>query len=98
MSDLINMSICLSDIPKGKIKVGKNGKKYLSLSLARRREPDQFGQTHAVYVSQSKEEREAKENRTYLGSGKEIAFSGNPIPPKAVESMPVMDNNDDLPF
>ena len=40
MSDLINMSICVSDIPKSKIKQAENGKKYMNITVAKRRESD----------------------------------------------------------
>lgn len=50
---LINCSICLSDIKKveEKIKVGKDGRKYLNICIAERREPDTHGNTHTIYVS-----------------------------------------------
>lgn len=98
MSDLINVSICLSDIPKEKIKQASNGKKYLNVAVARRREVNKFGQTHTVYVQQSKEEREANENRSYLGSGKEVVFGGSPVTAESVDQMPPADDHDDLPF
>jgi hypothetical protein len=100
MSDLINISICLSDIPKDKIKQGKNGKKYLNITVARRREPDQYEQTHTVYVNQTQDERNEKSPRTYIGSGKEVIFGGAPVTAESVDSMPVAttSEDDDLPF
>ncbi len=97
---LINCSICLSDIKKveEKIKVGKDGRKYLSICIAERREPDTYGNTHTIYVSQTKEERNAKTDKCYIGSGKEY----NPQPvaatTEAVDQMPVAEDVDDLPF
>lgn len=70
MSDLINMSICVSDIAKSKIKQAENGKKYMNITVAKRREADSYGNTHTVFMSQSKEEREAKTDRVYIGIGK----------------------------
>lgn len=96
MSQLINLSICLTDIPKEKIKQAQNGKKYLNITVASRREADQYGNTHTVFVSQTKEERDQKTERTYIGSGKEV----NLVPaatPEAVNKLPQAEV-DDLPF
>lgn len=34
MADLINVSLCVSDIPRGKIFVADNGKKYISICVS----------------------------------------------------------------
>ena len=99
MSNLILGSICLSDIPKEKIKAATNGKKYLNICIAERREPDQYDNTHTIYVSQDKEERDAKTNKCYIGSGR--AYNPQPAAatPEAVDQMPPADVDDlDLPF
>ena len=57
MSDLINMSICVSDIAKSKIKQAENGKKYMNITVAKRREADSYGNTHTVFMSQRKSVR-----------------------------------------
>ena len=98
MSELINVSICLSDIPKDKIKSADNGKKYLNICVAERREPDQYEQTHTVFVSQSKEEREAKANKVYIGSGKAVVFAPVNTAPEAVADMPPAEDVSELPF
>lgn len=72
---MINISICLSDLPKEKINKGKNGKKYINLCIATRRQPDQYGNTHAIWVGQSKEERENKAEKVYVGNGKEYSLT-----------------------
>lgn len=64
------LSICLSDIPKEKIQVSeKNGKMYVNVIVTDRREPDKFGNDATVYMSQTKEEREAKADKEYIGQG-----------------------------
>ena len=97
MSDLINVSICVSDIPKDRIKQAENGKKYMNITVAKRREPDQYGNTHTVFMSQTKEERENKDNRIYIGQGKGIDFHSAPVTVESVEAMPPV-QDDDLPF
>ena len=56
--DLINVSICVSDIPKEKIVTAKNKKKYLNITVARMKEVDQYGKTHTVYIDEYKPKTE----------------------------------------
>ena len=72
---IINCSICLSDIPKEKIRQSKGGKLYLPITIQDLRvSPDQYGNTHSVFISTTKEEREQGVKRCYLGNGKAIAL------------------------
>lgn len=94
------ISLCLSDLPKGKITEGSNGKKYISLVVDNRREKDKFGNDVTVYVNQTKEEREAKTDKVYVGNGKTYTFEN-----KQQTSAPVKatsryddDSEDSLPF
>lgn len=95
---LINISICLSDIPKDKIKQADNGKKYLNLVVAARKETSQYGETHTVFISQDKEEREVKKNKVYIGGGKEYIQTVTPITAETIENAPVAEDLSDLPF
>lgn len=95
---LINLSICLSDIPKERIKITNNGKKYLAITVQDLREADEYGNTHSVYATQTKEEREAKEKRTYIGRGKEFVFQSARPSVEQVAELPVAEDIDDLPF
>ena len=52
---MITLSICLSDLPKEKIQTANNGKKYINLVVDKRKEEGKYGETHTLYVSQSKE-------------------------------------------
>ena len=60
MSDFISVSICVTDIPKSAIKVADNGKKYINIVVASRQNEGKYGETHTVFMSQTKEERDAK--------------------------------------
>ena len=94
------VGICLSDIPKEKIKVAENGKKYLNIVVSQMREPDKYEQTHTVFVSQSKDEREAREDKVYIGKGKMMEFTPQATNPADIENMPASSSEDidDLPF
>lgn len=95
---MINLSICLTDLPKEKIKVAKNGKKYISLMVAERKQESQYGETHTVWVSQTKEERDAGAPTIFVGGGKQ--YAPKPITAEDIEAMASMgpDEDDDLPF
>ena len=67
MASIINFSIDLNKIPKDKIINGKKGK-YLPITLTLNDEVDQFGNNGPVIVAQSKEERESKAGKVYLGN------------------------------
>lgn len=59
--DIINVSVCLSDIPKEEIYTSeKNGKKYVRLSVGSRRETDNYGNTHNVWINDWKPEQNAQ--------------------------------------
>jgi hypothetical protein len=71
---MIVTSICLSDIPEDKITISSNGKKYVNIVVDQRKEKDQYDNTHTAYMSQSKDERQAKVPKKYVGNGKEYTF------------------------
>ena len=101
MASIIKTSINLNAIPKDRIFVGKKGK-YLPITITLNDEPDQFGNQGPVVVEQTKEERDAKAAKTYLGNVKVVWTNG-----KNVDTAP-RDNNsapapapaeaEDLPF
>jgi hypothetical protein len=58
--DLINLSINLSKIRKEDINEF-NGSKYLKLTLGKKREVDQYGKTHSLWVNEFKPEVKEQE-------------------------------------
>ena len=94
MSSIINLSINLDKIDKTKIITGKKGK-YLNLTVGSNRDgEDQFGNTHYIFQSQSKEEREGGSEKNYLGNGKQFVFDNQP----KAKAETVTNDDDDLPF
>lgn len=57
----INISINLSDLPKEFINEYK-GKKYINLTVSKKREKDEFGKTHAVTVNTWKPDQKTETN------------------------------------
>lgn len=96
MNELITIGICLTDLPKEKMKRAENGKLYINLCVSQRREVDQYGNTHTVFVQQTKEEREARADKCYVGNGK--AYTMAAPRPETIAEMPAAENIDDLPY
>ena len=80
MASIIKTSINLNNIPKDKIFVGKKGK-YLPITITINDELDQFGNQGPVVVEQTKEERDAKAPKTYLGNVKVVWTNGTNVEP-----------------
>ena len=92
---MINISICLSDIPTSERKQGKNGKWYCNIVVGEKKETDNYGNTHYVAMSKSKEQREANDPTVYIGNGKEYKKANEQV--QQAEVVNVVDN-DLLPF
>ena len=93
------LNLCLSDIDKSKIFTAKNGKKYLSVVVTERKEVDQWGNDLVVYVSQSKDERDNKSPKNYIGNGK--TYGEKPTtahPQESPQPQPLDEETEDLPF
>ena len=103
MASIIKASIDLNKIPKEKIFVGKKGK-YLPITITINDELDQFGNQGPVVVEQTKEEREAKAPKTYLGNVKVVWTNGENVdtPPRDGVPAPApvakTEVEEDLPF
>ena len=80
MASIIATSIDLTKIPKDKIIAGKKGK-YLPITITLNDELDQFGNQGPVVVEQTKEERDAKAPKTYLGNVKVVWTNGQNVEP-----------------
>jgi hypothetical protein len=57
-----NISVCLSDLPKESI-FEYNGKKYVKLTVGKKKEADDYGKTHYVAINdyQPEEKKETKQ-------------------------------------
>ena len=100
MAGIIKASINLNAIDKSKIIEGKKGK-YLPITITVNDEPDQFGNQGPVCIEQSKEEREAKSPKTYLGNVKVVWSNGTnvePAPRDGAPAAPAPKVEEDLPF
>lgn len=87
MASLINLSI-----------KGKDGYKNYTISISD--ETNQYGQNVVMYEQQSKEERENKVPKKYIGNGSVVWNDGKitNADKKEVNNTPKVEENNDLPF
>lgn len=71
MSQTIDLSICLSDIPESHIRTSNNGKRYVNLILDERKSVGNYGETHSIRLNQFRHEPDGK---VYVGSGKLFVY------------------------
>ncbi len=100
MSAIVNFSINVEDIDKSKLIKGKKGS-YLNLTMSINDET-KFGNNASISVSQSQEEREAKNPKTYLGNGKVVWMSDAGVSvaerEQEMSTSTSAASQDDLPF
>ena len=101
MASIIATSIDLTKIPKDKIINGKKGK-YLPITITINDELDNYGNNGPVTVQQTKEERDAKVEKVYLGNVKVVWTNGTNVDTAPREDRPVapapQQVEEDLPF
>lgn len=84
--------------------VAKKGEKGLSLTVSINDEVNDYGQNVSAYVSQSKEDREAKKPKFYAGNGKVFWTDGKVTKPEPKpahtpkQEYSVSNSEDELPF
>lgn len=76
MGALINVSVNLDKLDKTKVIKGKNGT-YYNLTVSVNDETSQFGDNVSLFNTQTKEERDAKAAKSYVGNGKVVWTDGN---------------------
>ncbi len=97
MASLINLNINVENLPKEKFVKGKKGV-YYNFTISVNDETNQFGQNVSAFDSQTKEEREAKKPKQYIGNGKVFWTDGKSTKAQQESQPQDNDNNVDLPF
>ena len=98
MSALINLSLRVDKLPKEKFVSGKDGAVYYNFTIGVNDDSNQYGQNVSATDSQTKEERESKKPKTYLGNGNVVWTDGNiKVADKKVETT-AKEVESDLPF
>ena len=83
MATILSASLNVAKIDQTKLIDGRTGK-FLNVTITINDEVDKYGNNASIFESQTKEEREAKTPKNYLGNGKVIWTSEK--------------KNNDLPF
>ena len=103
MASIIKANIDLNKIPKDKIYKGKKGS-YLPIVITINDELDQYNNQGPVIVEQTKEERDAKVDKVYLGNVQVVWSNGTNVEAaprgdgQQQAPAPVEAAHDDLPF
>lgn len=71
----IEISLCLSDIPKNRMSKARNGKIYVDIVSAMRKEPDQWNRDVKVYIKPTADDRNNNSPKIYVGGGRLITFA-----------------------
>lgn len=87
MASIISANIDLTKINKSKIYEGKKGK-YYPISIVLNDEPGQYGDSGYIMTEQTKEERDAKMQKQYLGNVKVVWTNGENVTTAAREDSP----------
>ena len=108
MASIIKANINLNNIPKDKIYHGKKGK-YLPITITINDELGNYGDNGPIIVEQTKEERDAKADKVYLGNVKVVWTNGTNVDTAPRDGEPAQASapppqaapvaaEDDLPF
>lgn len=99
MGSIINASIRVDKLPKEKFIKGKDSAVYYNLTISVNDET-RYGNNVAITDSQTKEEREAKKPRNYLGNGKVVWTNGEITVAEKEQKLDIISGTEssDLPF
>jgi len=102
MAQIISASIDVTKIDKTRIKEVKKKDgtiaKYIDISIVVNDEQDQYGNICSISEGQTKEERESKAPKNYLGNGKRVwADNASQAPVQKPQQATQQSRNSDLP-
>lgn len=104
MPNILTVKLDVTLIDKARLFTGKQAKdghvpKYLDLVLIPRKEAGQYGDTHLVKQSVTKDERMAGIELPIIGNATERGVANTPPPPASAPRVtPPQENPDDVPF
>lgn len=82
----------------GTIGIKDSKGKYKNFTIGLNDETNQYGQNIAIWEEQSKEDREAKKPRTYVGNGRVVWTNGECKLAEKSQAQSVADDTEGLPF
>lgn len=79
--------------------LNSKGETGVAITISTNDETNEYGQNISAYVSQTKEQREAKAQRFYVGNGKVFWTNGTIVTAeKQAQTQPAAQEEDGLPF
>lgn len=87
MASIISANIDLTKVDKSKIYEGKKGK-YYPITIVLNDELGQFGDSGYIQTEQTKEERDAKAPKSFLGNVKVVWSNGSNVAPAPRDGEP----------
>ena len=104
MASIVSANIDLTKINKSKIYECKKGK-YYPITIVLNYEPGQYGDSGYIMTEQTKDERDAKVQKEYLGNVKVVWTNGQNVTTaekqgvqQSIEAQSVKQEEPDLPF
>ena len=104
MASIISGNINLSKLDKSKIYEGKKGK-YYPVTVVINNEVGEYGDSGYIMTEQTIEQREAKEQKSYLGNvkviwtdGQNVSTADKPVQAAMQMQQPAQTEEPDLPF
>jgi hypothetical protein len=95
MAHLISLSIDATKVTKARMKDGK----YINITINISDEADKYGNNVSAWENQTKDERDSKAKRNYLGNGKVLYTSGDVFKPEGnAPSQALPPVQDEIPF
>lgn len=94
--------VCIDDLVTEPFKVGKNGKHYVNIGVWINDDIDEYGNIAGISLSQTMQQREAKEKKVYIGnlrrSGEAVKSAASPVAGAASTAITGPQIPNDLPF
>lgn len=97
MAKIFSASIDVTKISKEKLYKGKKGT-YCNVTIVLNDNEDEYGNIISISENQSKEDRENKVKKNYLGNGKLVWSDETDTPSNAEVNQNNQDEDDDVPF
>lgn len=97
MAAIVTVNVDLTKIPSEKIYEGKKGK-YAELTVVINDETSEYGNNVSVSMNQTKEERDNKDPKTYVGNGRVVWNDGKINNATKEENVSNSTEEADLPF
>ena len=78
--EFYSISVCLDDLPEEHITTARNGKRYVNLTINKKRETDQYGKDLSVTIDTWKPDGAKKTTNSNVGNAPSEQQDSNSLP------------------